>query len=286
MKADSKKSITRIFDAELFPPFKLISIVDYPLGSHGGEPHTHDFFQTLLVISGKFSISGKTGKEEIIGASELLVIPKGVPHTWDSKTRCKLLQICSAPMLGEDFGEMALLFGTRPSDDWVKLRLESRDLKRICSVLGDELDATLPGSSTIIHSSVMELLARAFRLFSAGMQLSSPGKKNEGKAEDMFGRSLDYIRSNYRRKITLEELAANSFLGLSRFSELFRRHAGCSPMHYVIGFRMKKARALLSYSDMSVSEVAEYLGFDSVHYFSNAFKKFYGHEPSRLFRRR
>jgi AraC-like DNA-binding protein len=36
---------------------------------------------------------------------------------------------------------------------------------------------------------------------------------------------------------------------------------------------------------MSVKEVANHLGFESIHYFSRAFKKHFGHSPSGLSRR-
>lgn len=56
-------------------------------------------------------------------------------------------------------------------------------------------------------------------------------------------------------------------------------------MKYLAAHRLERAKTLLAYSDMSVTEVAEHLGFGSIHYFSRAFKRHHGVEPSS-FRKR
>ncbi len=282
MKA--KKIITRTPAIELFPPFKVISYVAYPPGSDAGEFHAHDFFQTLIVLSGEFEFVGIEGNRTAVMPGEMLVIPAGSPHLWGSTTACKTLQISSDIMLAEDFGELATLFGNL-AGQWVKLRVEPKELKRILSTLNAELASGKPGTATMAHVCLMELFAKAFRLF-AGEMKSGSGPRTDGADEEVFRKALCYIHKNFRLQVTLEELAENSSLGISRFSEIFRARAACSPMKYVIAFRMRKARTLLAYSDMSVSEVAAYLGFTSIHYFSKAFKNFHGHAPSRLTRRK
>lgn len=61
---------------------------------------------------------------------------------------------------------------------------------------------------------------------------------------------------------------------------LFKKATGMSPMQYLIDIRIREARNLLSYSDMSVKEIAYKIGFNDPYYFSRLFKKKVGTSPA------
>ena len=65
----------------------------------------------------------------------------------------------------------------------------------------------------------------------------------------------------------------------SRFSALYKKTYGISPMADLLKIRLDSAKLLLSYSSRSVSEIAFDVGFSSVFYFSNYFKKYVGVAP-------
>ena len=79
--------------------------------------------------------------------------------------------------------------------------------------------------------------------------------------------------------------------GLSRdhFTRVFKRVMGRAPEDYAVESRMERARALLSLSNCTVSEIASELGYSSVFFFSRQFKDRNGASPKRfreaLFRR-
>ena len=54
---------------------------------------------------------------------------------------------------------------------------------------------------------------------------------------------------------------------------------GTTPIKYINNLRMKKAKELLANSDMSISEISELVGFQSIHYFSRNFKEREGCAP-------
>lgn len=64
------------------------------------------------------------------------------------------------------------------------------------------------------------------------------------------------------------------------FTRLFRQATGESPREYVIRARLEKAAMLLRESELTVSEVADVLGYQNVYFFSRQFKEKLGRPPS------
>ncbi len=82
-----------------------------------------------------------------------------------------------------------------------------------------------------------------------------------------------YIARHYREKIRLEEMAETLGISPAYLSRLFRKETGVLLQDYVISVRIDRASNLLRYSDQSLSEIAEYVGFPSQSYFGKIFKK-------------
>ena len=62
---------------------------------------------------------------------------------------------------------------------------------------------------------------------------------------------------------------------------LFKKVLGISPVQYLVNLRFDKAIKLLSLNELSVSQIAVECGFSDVYYFSKAYKKRYGHSPTK-----
>lgn len=83
--------------------------------------------------------------------------------------------------------------------------------------------------------------------------------------------AITYIHSNFNRKITLEELAANVKVSTFHFSRVFKKETGYSPYEYVIKTRIDQAKVLLKRTGASVKEIAYEVGFNSESNFINTF---------------
>jgi AraC-like DNA-binding protein len=66
----------------------------------------------------------------------------------------------------------------------------------------------------------------------------------------------------------------------SHLSRVFSHHEKDTIEHYLIRLRIEKAKELLTYNDINVSEVAYNLGYASAAHFSRQFKKMVGISPS------
>ncbi len=69
-------------------------------------------------------------------------------------------------------------------------------------------------------------------------------------------------------------------LSTSRFQHIFKEQTGLSPGDYLMYVRIKRATSFLLETDLSVSQIADVLGFTSSTYFIRCFKKQTGKTPS------
>lgn len=68
----------------------------------------------------------------------------------------------------------------------------------------------------------------------------------------------------------------------SHLSNLFSEVEGISITQYIINQKIEKVKELIIYDELSLSEIADKLGYSSVAYFSNQFKKVTGLTPSHF----
>ncbi len=97
--------------------------------------------------------------------------------------------------------------------------------------------------------------------------------------------ALSYIRSHLRAGLTVEETATAVFCSRSKLSTVFREELGQSVSAYIEELLMSEAQTMLLYSDASVGEISERLGYCDQFYFSRRFKLRFGVSP-REYRRR
>ena len=89
-----------------------------------------------------------------------------------------------------------------------------------------------------------------------------------------------YIRTHYHEPITLDLLAeligCNSVYLSNTYSKVFK----ISPIQFLQKIRMKKAKELLSKTELTIKEICEGVGYVSSSQFGTLFKKHYGITPS------
>ncbi|MBS4189044.1 helix-turn-helix domain-containing protein [Bacillus sp. FJAT-49705] len=66
------------------------------------------------------------------------------------------------------------------------------------------------------------------------------------------------------------------------FSQKFKQIIGQTVRSFIIRTRIERAEHLLHYTGMRVTEAAEALGYNSLHFFSRQFKKYTGKIPSKI----
>lgn len=92
---------------------------------------------------------------------------------------------------------------------------------------------------------------------------------------------MDYIYKNIHSRITIQQLAEYTNLSESYLSKIFRKEIGMPVSNYITLQKIDKAKNLLSYSDYSLSDIANYLAFSSQSHFIQVFQRHVGVTPHK-----
>lgn len=100
-----------------------------------------------------------------------------------------------------------------------------------------------------------------------------------------IARAQHYMEQHYGEKITVEQLAALSYVSASSLTHKFKKELGISPIEYLIDIRIQKSKIYLQRKQLPLTEVAVICGFSSLSYFSTSFQKRVGLTPSEYQRK-
>jgi len=90
-----------------------------------------------------------------------------------------------------------------------------------------------------------------------------------------------YNKNEIPEGFKLSTFLSNKFpYDYSHISRVFSQNQNYTIEHYLIELRIEKAKELLLFKDMNISEVAYKLGYSSNAHFSRQFKKLVGVSPS------
>lgn len=92
-------------------------------------------------------------------------------------------------------------------------------------------------------------------------------------------RIRDYIEKHYREEISSADIEKLCGISYKHICTVFRESTGMTIKKYIIGVRLKAACRMLAETSLSVTEIAEAVGFGDVYYFSRIFKRERGISP-------
>jgi AraC family transcriptional regulator len=114
----------------------------------------------------------------------------------------------------------------------------------------------------------------------AGKQASRSLKKIQPSLSSSKLETItDYIQTYCDRNLSLSELAVQSQMSLHYFARSFKQIVGLSPHQYLIHCRVERAKQLLRQNELTVSEIAQRIGFADQSHLSRHFKHLTGLTP-------
>ena len=134
-------------------------------------------------------------------------------------------------------------------------------------IVGDDLNAA-------IERTILKIDPQADFSEEAAPDAISP--------EEVVGIIKEYIDQNYNQNIKISMFTSKYFFSKEYLSKLFKSKYGCGIYTYVQEVRMQRAKDLLLNPNIKVQHISERLGYADNHYFSKAFKNYYGLSPSQF----
>lgn len=126
-----------------------------------------------------------------------------------------------------------------------------------------------------IQSAFYQLWIPLYQNMPQNLSATPPNSHSLSSMKQM----IEYIGAHYSSKIKVEQLAKSAHISESMCFQLFHSYMGQSPMEYITRVRLEHGIALMKNPSKSLTDISEELGFSSLSYFSEQFKKYYQTTP-------
>ena len=237
-------------------------------GDWNTELHPHSCAELFFILDGHGHF--RTLYEEFpISVQDLLIVNANVPHTEISSLKSPLQYI----VLGIEGLEAA-----SSDQGYAMLHIYNgwSELNSSIALMLQESSKTLPGHEEVCRYLLNVVLIQLARQQDLSFSDEAPGPRANRECE-LIRR---YIDNHFKEDLTLDHLARLAHLNKYYLSHSFRREFGTSPINYLISRRVDESRFLLRKTDYSLSLIAEILGFSSLSYFSQCFRRVEGISPT------
>ena len=131
------------------------------------------------------------------------------------------------------------------------------------------------GAEQLLKNLLEYFLISITRKFSHQLQSEEQISTEKVNASEI----IKYIDDNYKEKITLDELAFIFRTNRSTLCKVFKANTEMTITEYVSHKKLNSAKRKISETDKTLTEIAEELNFESIHYFTRFFKKMTGLSP-------
>ncbi len=102
------------------------------------------------------------------------------------------------------------------------------------------------------------------------------------KYSESVSQAVERIEQGYLEELNLKTVADELHLNPSYLGQIFKKETERSFSQYLNQVRTKHAQKLLLYTDDTINEISEKVGFNNTNYFSKMFKKLNGITPKEF----
>ena len=178
---------------------------------------------------------------------------------------------------------------TKFARDQLGLLLRDEQLKDVPLTTDTELiDAGRALHSALVqrrtgYEVVYEALARGFLVMvleKYGITRDQAREFPRGFSASQYERVLVFIKENFGRSISVEDIARSAGLSRTHFSRMFRHVVGQTPYSFLMSFRVERAQELMRDKQRGLADIAFACGFSDQAHLSRAFTKETGQSPS------
>lgn len=235
--------------------------------------HTHGCAEVFFITGGHGRFRTRQGDIPVT-IRDVVIVNANVPHTEVSQLESPL----EYTVLGvEGLGTLA------GAEGYTMLHLHTgwEALVLCLRLMLQEAAEALPGHEAVCQDLLEVVLIRLGRQRDTALSGEAAGPRSSREC----GLVRRYIDNHFKENLTLDQLAEMAHINKYHLAHTFRREFGASPISYLIARRIQESRFLLRETDHSISQIAQILGFSSLSYFSQSFRRLEGVSPVEYRRR-
>ena len=243
---------------------KLLNVAS---AKYGGDwhsvPHTHNHMELFYILGGKgqFLIQDQLYP---VNANNLVLINPNVTHTEVSLNAQPLEYI----VLGIEGIELATSENSNGQFNILD-HFESVEISGCLRNILREMEQKNTGYEDVCQAYMEILIIRLMR----NTALAVPAEPQHVSGNRQCAAVRRYIDHHFKEPLTLELLAEEAHMNKYYLSHAFKREYNISPINYMISRRIEESKYLLAETDLSMSQIAQLLGFSSLSYFSQVFRR-------------
>lgn len=178
-------------------------------------------------------------------------------------------------------GEMSLEGFFRRNSGILNLDKEGQNLAEyLLDGAAKELHEKKPGFRHITMSKLSQLFILAQRHMSGPSSLPADLPLSTQPKHRKVDEVASYIIDHYDKALSLEIIAAHFYVNKCYLSRIFKEASGFTVNEYINMIRIRRARELLSNTSMSITEVSESVGYETITYFERVFHQYTQTSPS------
>jgi len=136
-----------------------------------------------------------------------------------------------------------------------------------------------PAKDVLASLKLRELLVRLMQTQARSLLLQ---ESKQWLNQNRLAAAIEHIKTHLHERICIDDLCKKSCMSRQHFFRCFKQELGITPIEFINQERVKRAKELLAYSNLSISEVCFKVGFSSVAYFDRVFKHLVGKSPRQF----
>jgi AraC family transcriptional regulator len=256
-----------------------VSVNLYRLGSRGNLASHSEHLVSLQLSDGSSLYQSRHGhaSRRRMHVGDIIVTPAGAPKVWRRESEGTVLMIGLAPSFMESVIQRAI--GTCEGDAGLVDNYGTRDpqIQSVAMSLLGELEAARPGNGMFAQALGSQLAIHLWRHYRSGRKgVAGPARMARHKLRHV----TTHIEDNLAEDLRVEVLAAVAGMNRFHFAHAFREATGVPPHRYVIRCRLDRAKLLLRETALSLTGIAQEVGYGNLSNFSASFRKLTGITPT------
>ncbi len=224
---------------------------------------------------------GRTQQARVVKGNMILT-PAGRATEWHWQNNVDVLHMRIEPSFVNTIAEQALGIDSQRVEIVHHFCVPDPMIEQLGQALLMELLSEHPSGRLYVDSLTNVLVAHLLKHHSAAPRVQA--QPTVGLSPYKLQQAIDYIQDHLEIDITLADIAAQVGMSPYYFARQFKQSTGVAPHQYHTQQRIERAKALLSQSNESITDISFRLGFTHQSHFTAQFRKLTGTTPS-AFRR-